>query len=126
MTKAESVKLATEGYDLDRRIKEIEPRLKEIKEIFAGAANGEAAEFLGRNCSVKVSFSPPNPSLPEGKEAEVKELCGPSFKNLFPRKPAPKFRDVVKTLLPTGVAERLFGICSEGELVARVSFKDAK
>lgn len=123
MTKAELEKLVTEGFVLDREIKERSKRLDELKEILAGAANGREVSFAGAGCEVKIYWNPSlDRTLKAEKEAQAKEIAGSFFNKLFCRAPIAKFKDVATALLGEKAGE-LVELLS-GEKSARVMFKE--
>jgi hypothetical protein len=123
MSKAEIEKLVTEGFVLDREIKERSKRLDEIKEVLATRANGNDLKMEGAGCLAAIYFNPSlDRTLKGEKEARAKEIAGSFFNKLFCRAPIAKFKDVATALLGEKAGE-LVELLS-GEKSARVTFKE--
>ena len=135
--------LVTEAVSLDREIKEIADRLKELKAELVTEAQSSESELASTDggglrwtaegsdgCIARVNF--PAPTLKakideEGKVIEkVKNLTGGVFTRLFipavSYRPIERFREEATALLPKVDANRLINLC-ESATAPRVSFE---
>lgn len=123
MTKAETQRLVNEGFALHQEIEERSKRLDGIKEILAGASNGEPCEFPGDGCKAAVSFvARLEGRVKEEMETTLAGLCGEYFRKLFCFRPVEKFETVAIALLGYDNGSALAGML-KGVPGPRVSFK---
>ena len=143
MNDTKMMKLVDEGVEVDRQIRELTNRRKEIKdalvteaasredELQATEGGGKSLRFVGADrCAANVVF--PAPSL-KGKIAgvgktieKIMQVAGKHFPQLFTQVPAWKpcaaFRESVEGLLPKPEARRLIKLC-EVDSEPSVSFE---
>jgi hypothetical protein len=130
-----------EALELDRSIKGLQDRLKELKAKLVAAAAGENRDFTASNGEV-VHVSFPDPGLIRGgfwflegqavimddkevvKLGPVKKLAGDHFDKLFAPfwKPAKAFREIARVLLSSVRADKLITLL-ETESSPRVTFE---
>lgn len=130
-----------EAIELDRTIKDLTDRLKELKAEFVLAAAGKDLDIQATDGNV-VHVCFPDPSLIRGgffflgdqaviiqdkkqvKLGPIRDLAGEHFGKLFAQfyKPAKAFRELTRVLLPEKRAEKLIELCEE-ESSPRVTFE---